>query len=85
MHSSRMRTNRLLTVCLLAEVLSCCSEGSASMGCASMLQKGGVSWMHPPPCGQTDAYENITFPHTPYAVGNNSARFQSFNYVSQGN
>ena len=24
----------------------------------------------PPPRGQTDAYENITFPHTTYAVGN---------------
>ena len=22
-------------------------------------------------CGQTDARENITFPHTPYAVGKN--------------
>ena len=23
---------------------------------------GGVSWMHPAPCGQTDTYENITSP-----------------------
>ena len=25
----------------------------------------------PPPCEQTNTYENITFPHTSYAVGNN--------------
>ena len=34
------------------------------------VHPGGASWMHPTTCRQTDACKNITFPHTPYAVGN---------------
>ena len=117
MHSSRMRSDRLLTSvhaagfwrvhpgvhprgciqggCIHAAAEGCihaaeggacrgvhpyCSRGMHPEGGASMLQQGeGVSMLqrkgvHPectlPLCGQTDGYENTTFAHTSYAVGN---------------
>ena len=35
---------------------------------------GVCGWLDPP-CGQTDARENITFPHATFAVGNNMINF----------
>ena len=81
MHSSRMRTEHLFTVCLL---------GGGGVGGASTGGASGIWWVHPggafrevhlgegvhlgciltPVNRMTDARENITFPHTPYAVGN---------------
>ena len=46
---------------------------AAAGGCIhTAAGEGGASWMHPrppPPHGQTDACENITFPNILYAVG----------------
>ena len=70
MHSSRMRIDRLLTVCLLARGASKgLYIGGASGGC---IQGGGciLSAPFPPVNRMTDVSENITFPALlRYAVG----------------
>ena len=94
MHSSRMRTDRLLTVCLLIGGMHTL-EGVHALegGCIHWREvhpldgvhplegvhpegasRGVASWKHPPPVNRmTHTCENITFPHTPYAVGKDYA------------
>ena len=60
MHSSRMRTDRG------SSHLGGGGRESIFFGAGLPCQEG-----RPPSCGQSDACENITFPHTTYAVGKN--------------
>ena len=58
MHSSRMRTDRWLTVCLLARGESI--QGAS--GGRGLHPERGASWMHPPNMNRmTHDCENITF------------------------
>ena len=48
----------------------CCPEGDAVQG--EMLFITGSDIITTPSCGQTNASENITLPHTSFAGGNNN-------------
>ena len=61
MHSSRMRTDRRLTVSGRGGGIVCLAGGGG----------GGGNGQTPPTERMTHARENITFPNTTYAVGNN--------------
>ena len=58
MHSSKMRTARLLTVSRSIPCISGRGFAQSLCGCK------------PPPCGQTNTCENITLPQTSLAGGN---------------
>ena len=112
MQSSRLHTDRLLTVCLLARgglfihrrarvhPLEGCiqiggwvhPDGMGASRWGMSTSRGCIQWgrdasrregVHPectlPPVNRmAHACENITFPRTPYAVGNKSLKYQTF-------
>ena len=47
-----------------------CTPLDAPPGCTPWMQPPGCTSLYASHCGQTDANENIPFPHTTYAVGN---------------